>query len=131
MNILECRAKCRFHSLIFKVSMVLNAERNVHLISRCSRFNISECRAECRSHSTIFNVFSVDCTAVRLSSTAIYKVYSVHGVECRAECRCHSSIFKVNVFECRAECLPHCSKFKVSLILNAELNVDPTAQYSG
>ena len=33
-------------------------------------------------------------------------------------------------FECTAECRTHSSIFKLCFILNAELNVDLTAQYS-
>ena len=39
-------------------------------------------------------------------------------------------IKKMYVFECRAECRTHSSIFKVCFIMNAELNVELTAQYS-
>ena len=36
----------------------------------------------------------------------------------------------MNVFDCRVECRSHCSIFKLCIILNAELNIDPTARNS-
>ena len=54
----------------------------------------------------------------------------MYGVECRAERRSHGSMFYMNIFECSAECRTMSSIFKVFMVLNPELNIDPTARYS-
>ena len=53
----------------------------------------------------------------------------MYGVECRAERRSHRSMFYMNIFECSAECRTQSSIFKVFMVLNPELNIDPTARY--
>ena len=39
-------------------------------------------------------------------------------------------MFYINIFECSAECRTQGSIFKVFMVLNPELNIDPTARYS-
>ena len=55
---------------------------------------------------------------------------SVYGIECRTERRSHRSMFYINIFECSAACRTQDSIFKVFMVLNPELNIDPTARYS-
>ena len=75
------------------------------------------------------SVYDVECRTERRSHN-YPDIQSVYAGECIAEYRSHSSIFYMNIFECRAECRTHSSIFKVCMVLNAELNVDPTARCS-
>ena len=110
MYVFECRAEYRTDSSIFKVCMVLNAELNFERVARYSK-----------------------CVLFRMQSwmsNPHLDIQITYYFKCRTERGSHSSIFKMYVFECRTECRTHSSIFKVCIILNAELNIDPTARNS-
>ena len=101
-----------------------------------------EWRAEYRSHSSKFKINVFECCVsipyliinVCIALNAELYVYflpqfqSVYGVKCRAERRSQNLMFKMNIFECRAESRTHSSIFVVCMVLNTELNIDPTAR---
>ena len=66
-----------------------------------------------------------------LMSNPFLDIQNVYDFECSAEYWSHSSIFKINVFDAvpNVEHI-HSSVFIVCMVLNAELNIDPTVRYS-
>ena len=147
MYVFECRAECRTHSSIFKVCMVLNAELNIDPTARNSRWLFSnaelnvesiaryskcygfECRAQCWTHSSTFKVCMVLNAKLNVDLIARYSGWIFSNAELNVEpIAWHSKCYG---FDCRAECWTHSSSFKMCMVLNAKLNVDLIARYSG
>ena len=106
----ECRAECRTHSSTFKGCMVLNAELNIDLIARYSGWIFSNAE---------LNVKPI----ARYSKYVLFWMQSWTSIS-------QLDIQDVCFSKCRAECRTHSSIFKVSMVLNAELNIEPTARNS-
>ena len=124
----ECRAECWTHSSKFKVCMVLYAKLNVDLIARYSGWIFSNAELNFERVARYSN-----CVLFRMQSwmsNPYLDIQITYYFKCRTERGSHSSIFKMYVFECRTECRTYSSIFKVCIILNAELNIDPTARNS-
>ena len=109
IDIFECRAEGRTHSSIFKVRIILNAELNVDLTARYSRWMLLN---------------------AELNVEPIARNSKCYGFECRAECWTHSSTFKVSIILNAELNVDLIARYSGWIFSNAELNVEPIAPYS-
>ena len=88
------------------------------------QMNIFECSADSRIQSSIFKVCMVLNAELNIDPTAQYSRLVFSNAELKVDpIAGYSSVYGV---ECRAERRSHISIFKVCMLVNAELNFDPT-----